>query len=222
MMLVDAMQESFEEITVLGKPALFTCMRIDRKMVPPGLYAYDVRHDDDQQGIPCEIARSVMVNHWETNLMAEPLAIPTDGYLAINSETDWNYAPFNGEFPPVGKLEYLGSNGKVREEKEYAIYSEMVREIKECIYEGEPISIVLFQYEKEKPNLSLEWMQEVDTAPCGFRYEKRDCQRPCRTLQEFMRAYLPQKTQIETQKEMHFQPTRQPQTRHKPRKERER
>ena len=32
------------EIEVLGKPALFHDMRIDRNTVPKGLYLYEVRH----------------------------------------------------------------------------------------------------------------------------------------------------------------------------------
>ena len=43
----DAMTEHYEEITVCGKPALFTSFRIKRDTVPDNLYAYDVRHDDD-------------------------------------------------------------------------------------------------------------------------------------------------------------------------------
>ena len=55
-MIFHAMTERYEEITVCGKPALFTSIRIKRDTVPDGLYAYDVRHDDECRGIPCEIA----------------------------------------------------------------------------------------------------------------------------------------------------------------------
>ena len=55
-MTFNAMNERYEEITVCGKPALFTSIRIRRDTVPDGLYAYDVRHDDECRGIPCEIA----------------------------------------------------------------------------------------------------------------------------------------------------------------------
>lgn len=58
------MTEHYEEITVCGKPAFFTSFRIKRDTVPDTLYAYDVRHDDDCRGIPCEIAPFIMVNHW--------------------------------------------------------------------------------------------------------------------------------------------------------------
>ena len=55
-MTFNAMTEHYEEITVCGKPALFTGIRIRRDTVPDGLYAYDVRHDDECRGIACEIA----------------------------------------------------------------------------------------------------------------------------------------------------------------------
>ena len=75
-MTFNAMTERYEEITVCGKPALFTSIRIKRDTVPDGLYAYDVRHDDECRGIPCEIAPFVMVNHWGTIILAEPLELP--------------------------------------------------------------------------------------------------------------------------------------------------
>ena len=55
-MTFHAMTERYEEITVCGKPALFTSIRIKRDTVPDGLYAYDVWHDDECRGIPCESA----------------------------------------------------------------------------------------------------------------------------------------------------------------------
>lgn len=55
-MTFNALTEHYEEITVCGKPALFTSIRIKRDTVPDGLYTYDVRHDDECRGIPCEIA----------------------------------------------------------------------------------------------------------------------------------------------------------------------
>lgn len=65
-MTFHAMTEHYEEITVCGKPALFTSIRIRRDTIPDGLYAYDVRHDDECRGIPCEIAPFVMVNQKRT------------------------------------------------------------------------------------------------------------------------------------------------------------
>ena len=96
-MTFNTMTEHYEEITVCGKPALFTSIRIKRDTIPDGLYVYDVRHDDECQGIPCEIAPFVMVNHWGTIILAEPLELPDDGRRYIDEDTDWNYAPLDGE-----------------------------------------------------------------------------------------------------------------------------
>lgn len=86
------MKENFEEITVLGKPALFHNMRIERNSVPKGLYLYEIRHDDDGQGDPVQIAKGIMVNHLGSIITREPIELPPDGYLDINPEKDWNYA----------------------------------------------------------------------------------------------------------------------------------
>ena len=72
-MAYNAANESYERVVVFGKECLFTCARIDRTTVPEGLFAYDVRHDDDCQGIPCQIKPYVMVNHWGTIICAEPI-----------------------------------------------------------------------------------------------------------------------------------------------------
>lgn len=99
-MTFNAMTEHYEEITVCGKPALFTSIRIKRDTVPDSLCAYDVRHDDECRGIPCEIAPFVMVNHWGTIILAEPLELPDDGRRYIDEETDWNYSPLDADHAP--------------------------------------------------------------------------------------------------------------------------
>ena len=49
------------------------------------------------RGIPCEIAPFVMVNHWGTIILAEPLELPDDGRRYIDEETDWDYSPLEGK-----------------------------------------------------------------------------------------------------------------------------
>ena len=93
---VDAMEETFENVTVLGHPMLFTCLRVDRKTVPEGLFLSEVRHDDDQQGEPVQIANWVMVNHWGTlisdrKIALEPNISGNNAYRDIDPENDWNY-----------------------------------------------------------------------------------------------------------------------------------
>ena len=90
------MTEKFEDVTVLGHPMLFTCARVDRDTVPKGLYMYEVRHDDDQQGDPVQIANWIMVNHWGTLITNKPIRLEpseriNNAYRDIDPEEDWNY-----------------------------------------------------------------------------------------------------------------------------------
>lgn len=109
----NAMEEHFEEITVLGKPALFHNMRIDKNTVPKGLYLYEVRSDDDGCGDPVQIAKGIMVNHFGSIITREPIRLPQDGYLDIDPEKDWNFAggdcrtvkEFQEKYPPAKKKE---------------------------------------------------------------------------------------------------------------------
>lgn len=105
--MYDAMKETYEEVTVFGKPMLFTCGRIDRNTVPKGMYAYDVRHDDEGMGDPCEIAPHILVNHWGTLISNEPIRLQPGAYTGkpcrvVDPETDWNY-----EGAPCTLKEYM-------------------------------------------------------------------------------------------------------------------
>ena len=64
--MVDARKESFELVMAEDILAIFTCLRVNRGSIPEGLFCYDIRYDDDCQGIAGEIAPFVMVNHWGT------------------------------------------------------------------------------------------------------------------------------------------------------------
>lgn len=96
-MRVNAMEETYENVTVLNHPMLFTCLRVDRSTVPDGYFMYEVRHDDDQQGEPVQIGRSILVNHWGTLISNRPIRLESSsinayiGYRDIDPEEDWNY-----------------------------------------------------------------------------------------------------------------------------------
>lgn len=74
--------ESFDSMTVNGIPALFTNFRIDRNVVPEGLYAYDIRESDDGRRF-ATIEPEVMVNHAGTILTREKLVMGGNGYVRI-------------------------------------------------------------------------------------------------------------------------------------------
>lgn len=109
----NAMEETYTEIQVLGKPALFHDLRLDRNTVPKGLYLYEVRHDDEGWGNPVQIAKGILVNHFGTILTREPIKLSPYGYLDIDPEKDWNYAggdcrtipEFMKQYPPVKQKE---------------------------------------------------------------------------------------------------------------------
>jgi hypothetical protein len=93
---LNAMKEQFDTVTVLGKPMLFTCLRIDRSTVPKGMYIYEVRHADEDWGEPCQIANWVLVNHYGTLICNVPLPVQpnhnsNNAYLAIDAEADWDF-----------------------------------------------------------------------------------------------------------------------------------
>lgn len=90
-MRVNAMTEEFEDVTVLGHPMIFTCLRVDRDTVPEGLYVYEVRHDDDQRGDPVQIGNLIMVNHWGTIISNKPIRLRNNAYRDIDPEKDWAY-----------------------------------------------------------------------------------------------------------------------------------
>ena len=86
----DARTEDFEEVTILGMPALFTPGRINRNTIPNGYHLYEIRHDDDCQGDAVQIARNILVNHWGSIITRDEIELCTDGYLNIEP-TAMNY-----------------------------------------------------------------------------------------------------------------------------------
>ena len=86
---------SYELVTVFGQEAIFSCDRIERDSVPNGLYQYEVRHDDCCQGIPCEVAKGILVNFWGTLLTREAIAeVEEYGYRYI-MEDEWEDVSIN-------------------------------------------------------------------------------------------------------------------------------
>lgn len=94
-MRYNAKEEDYEEVTVLDHLMLFTCLRIDFSTVPKGMYVYEVRHDDDQQGIPYEISNRISINFCGTLISNKPISLKKDaaGNNAFReiSMDDWNY-----------------------------------------------------------------------------------------------------------------------------------
>lgn len=90
----DAKNVMWEKVEVLGKEGLFSSLRVDRNTIPDGCYFYEVRHDDNDWCEPIEVALGVLVNHFGTLITKEPLPL-VDGYLYIESDSDWKYLSTN-------------------------------------------------------------------------------------------------------------------------------
>ena len=80
----------YDEITILGTPALFTDWRVDRTTVPPNMTLYEVRHADEDWGDPCQLAKGILVNFYGSILTLKPMKLSERGYLDFDSK-DWGY-----------------------------------------------------------------------------------------------------------------------------------
>ena len=86
---INAYDADYERFEVLGHDALFTSLRIDRKTLPEGLYAYNLRDCDDCTGDPCQLKNYVLVNHWGTVIVREPIDGAENGVDL--DRNDYNY-----------------------------------------------------------------------------------------------------------------------------------
>ena len=84
--LYNAMKEDFEEVTILGKPAILTSVRIDRCSVPRGYYKYELFNSKVFPDSPIEIARSIIFNHWGTIIMRDAIKLPPSGTLKVRQD----------------------------------------------------------------------------------------------------------------------------------------
>lgn len=87
MIPMNASEADYERFCIFGHDTLFTNMRIDRDTLPEGLYAYDLRNACD--GDPCELKSIVVVNHWGTVIVKNPIE-NADAGIPIGFD-DYNY-----------------------------------------------------------------------------------------------------------------------------------
>ena len=64
---------------------LFSDVRVNRDTVPKGLYAYDLRDDDDCSYTPCQVQKFVMVNYLGTIITKTPIVNINTGPCIIDS-----------------------------------------------------------------------------------------------------------------------------------------
>lgn len=100
--------ESFEQVSVFDTSALFTSLRLDRNELPTGVYAYDVRHADDDGMKATELKEYIIINHMGTIVTKEPIDLGEYGYIMFEDENDFYFTDgdsltleqfINNEFP---------------------------------------------------------------------------------------------------------------------------
>lgn len=72
--------DDFEMVYIDQKySVLFSEARLDRNIIPDGLYVYECRHSDDTDEIVAEICSKVRVNHSGTILCREEIPLDENG-----------------------------------------------------------------------------------------------------------------------------------------------
>lgn len=92
--------EEYQQIELLGKPALFTNDRLTDADIPQGIYCYHLRHSDDG-GRFCSVEPKVGVNHGGSVITKEPLDFGKQGYISFAEDTEPN---FTGEEQTLGEF----------------------------------------------------------------------------------------------------------------------
>jgi len=72
------------------------------------------------------------------------------------------------ESKPVGRIDYLHTDGTVRESIEYTSEYQFVKDIKEENYYGTPMEVVLYQ-DKDGNTISTKFVEDLDPPPQGFK-----------------------------------------------------
>ncbi|MCK5129133.1 MAG: DUF3846 domain-containing protein [Clostridiales bacterium] len=82
--MINPYEEKFEEVVIGKISAIFTSLRLDRDKLPQRVFAYDIRHADDDGMEAAEIAKYVMVNHMGTIITKEPLELDEHGSMILD------------------------------------------------------------------------------------------------------------------------------------------
>ena len=72
------------------------------------------------------------------------------------------------ESKPVGRIDYLGTGGKVRESIEYTSEYQFVKDIKDENFYGTPMSVVIYA-DKDGNTISRDFVNELDPLPQGYK-----------------------------------------------------
>ena len=77
----DSEKKKFVKVKVCGIECDFSDMRINNDTVPKDRYQYEVADDDESQGDPTRVRKSIIVNFFGTLISDVPLSLMNDNVL---------------------------------------------------------------------------------------------------------------------------------------------
>ena len=86
---VNIEMDSYDLISLFGKPALFTNEKLTNADIPKGLYCYHIREGND--GEFAAVEPKVKVNHAGSVITNEPIDLGTQGYISFTEDTIPNF-----------------------------------------------------------------------------------------------------------------------------------
>ena len=103
----DAQEILYEQVLFQNVPGLFTSVRVDRAMLPHGVYCYEIW---EEGGVPCQLAKRIIVDHYGTLITTDPIQLPADGYLPFRPDElalvcgePMTLTRFQTEYPSSGR-----------------------------------------------------------------------------------------------------------------------
>lgn len=87
---INTEMDTYDLISLFGKPALFANERLTDADIPKGLYCYDIRHSDNGCGF-ATVEPKVTVNHGGSVITDEPIDFGKRGYIAFTKDTEPNF-----------------------------------------------------------------------------------------------------------------------------------
>jgi hypothetical protein len=79
-------KERFTTASICNIPALVVESRINKDVIPPNVYGYQIRHIDEDWSVPSSIKEYVLVNFYGTVLTKKPLPLDKNGEIIINEK----------------------------------------------------------------------------------------------------------------------------------------
>lgn len=107
---VNIEMDSYDLISLFGKPALFTNERLTDADIPKGLYCYHIREGNN--GEFAAIEPKVKINHAGSVITDEPIDFGEQGYISFTEDTESNFIDDDLTFGEYMRGEFDQSEGE--------------------------------------------------------------------------------------------------------------